>query len=299
MPHDNAGDPLRVNVLCVPGPSSDPVRSGFMYFQETLRRLVLASEGLRLEVFVASFPEHQVPTVFQTIKQVPTVHTVVDRASLGLFSDQMSSEHGTLLNFLVSQSQQIRSDFTVVLDSDFFVLRGFQLKDVLLSMIENGVEIVGVPFPPEKIHQPWTFPAPYFQIWKSESLYSRPADFRPRWAVGRASPRRLGVTRSGIDQRMLAALKPLFSEIASTVGLRSPRRSRPRDFIGDAMPWKLGSQTYNSDTGCLVYEVFGPRLTTQVMSVVVGEDQEGGHLQEFSEAEYLRVNPDVPAPAAT
>lgn len=295
----NGVAPVTVNVLCVPGPSGDPAQSGLGYFEEAFRRLVTASKGIQLNAFVASFPEHRIPVVLGEIGGIAISHTVVERESIGLASNQMSAEHGTLLNLLIAQSKRVSADYTVILDSDFFLLQNVELADVLSQMKAEGLDLVGVPFPPERIHQPWNFPAPFFQIWKFDSLYSRQVDFRPRWAIGETRPERKRITRSGLDQRLLASLVPLVKGLAALVGSDSENRLAPRDFIGDAMFWKLGSKTYNSDTGCLVYEELAPLLTTRVMKLSVHDDSEAPHLQGFNVAEYVRVNPDVPVAAAT
>ena len=46
---------------------------------------------------------------------------------------EMSMEHGSLLNFFVEESKSVESDFTLIMDPDFFPLDCVVLSRVILS----------------------------------------------------------------------------------------------------------------------------------------------------------------------
>jgi len=267
------------------------------YFTEAATRIVEVAKGLNLHVFAAGFPEHSLATDVESSTPENFTLWVTDRASLGLETNQMSSEHGTLLNFLISRTEKVVSDFTIILDSDFFLCDGVELREVLRHMDACDLDLMGVPFPPDRIHQPWDFPAPFFQIWKSSFLYSRVADFRPRWAIHEDQKRHLGVTRSGLDQRISRSLRHFQHWLASQFRITGSSRSNPIDFFEDWTLWKLGPQTFNSDTGFRIYEDFASQATVEIMTLVINVPQGLPRLTGFHEEEYQRANPDVPSDA--
>ena len=285
---------MNVEILCVPGPSRNPFNSGQVYFIEAVRAISDALGHLHPLVHAGTLDRHEVDSSLQSFDGIEICYHEWTRDEIGLDNTQMSSEHGALLNALVMEVRRSEAEYTIIVDPDFFVMPSLNLNDILRYMERTGIEVIGAPYPPDRIHQYWDFPVPFFQIWRSSVLKASEIDFRPRWERELLSRKRSEKIRLALDYRSMGIL----NKVAAMAGMwpsNELQDSRTAaSYIARPVLFKFSARTFNSDTGYAIRDTLLGKVNHMCFEVAIPGEFPGPNLKEFDVGEYSRCNPDVP-----
>jgi hypothetical protein len=283
-----------IKVLCVPGPSANPERSGLTYFLTSFRMLASRNDSFRYRVYLAGIPEHELSDVVDEVPNADITVLTFEPRSIGLTSANGSEQHSTLLNALLRETADVPSDYTLILDPDFFVVAEGILERLASFLDDQHLSLIGAPFPEWRIFEYWDFPTVFFLFGDSASGFWSHLDFRPGWSYASEFRERAARYRIQLDYRVQKATDSLVD------GWR--RRSlsmRPPDYRGLAY-WvahpqflKVSKRTFCGDTGHRIRERYHDELRHEEFDVAVFADPRPDQMPGFRVDWYLAANPDV------
>ena len=165
-----------VTIYMVPGPNNTGERNkkiilgGWDYAFKSIEYISELNPLTNFEIVFAHAQEFGEIPVLPKFSNIKFYIYSVSKFNLDLkFVDNPSSQHGSLLNFILNE-HVLSTEFYAVLDPDCYLLQHNTFDQLINHMITYDKDIIGISYPhtASKAYY-WDFPTAYFQLMDSSS----------------------------------------------------------------------------------------------------------------------------------
>jgi hypothetical protein len=156
------------------------IEGGWQYGYEAIRLIAKKNPRIYFDFHVAHLNEWgQLPSLDFEGNFKITVHCIEKIDLQVQFKNQASSQHGGLLNILMSNTK-VESEFLGILDPDMYIFKENIVEHCIDLLRSSKYEHLGVSYPESysKSYY-WDFPTVYFQIFNAKPNLLSKLNFRP------------------------------------------------------------------------------------------------------------------------